>query len=92
MHSEETDLTYTALRGIRKQSVPDAEKLLSYAVSSYFKKHGFQPEADYVETIAGWHEASHGRGMSQEKRAVANLGMLHYIMEQSIPVKLCISW
>ena len=33
MHSPDTGLTYTALTGKRKQSVPDAEKLLSSAVA-----------------------------------------------------------
>ena len=55
MHSPDTGLTYTALTGKRKQSVPDAEKLLSSAVAKWCKENGFPEEGRVAEVIANWH-------------------------------------
>lgn len=61
MRDPSTDLTHTALVGKRKQSVTDAEKLLSYHVAQFLDKNGHSVEARYVQTVAKWHEASDGR-------------------------------
>lgn len=63
-----TGLTQAALTGERKQSVQDAERLLSYHVASFLREHNFQTEANYIEVVAGWHEASDGRGLSELER------------------------
>ncbi|KAI8494599.1 hypothetical protein Bbelb_278250 [Branchiostoma belcheri] len=55
MGSKDTDLTYAALVGLRKQSVSDAEKLLSHAVAQFFKSKGYESEAQYVKVVADWH-------------------------------------
>lgn len=47
-----TGLTHAALVGTRRQSVPDAEKLLSFHVAKFFREKHYFPEAEYVETIA----------------------------------------
>ena len=42
MRSPNTGLTYTALAGKRKQSVVDAERLLSYHVANFFREKGYR--------------------------------------------------
>ena len=61
MRSPNTGLTYTVLAGKRKQSVVDAEKLLSYNVAEFFRQKGYGKDYEYVKVIAQWHEASDGR-------------------------------
>lgn len=85
MRNPKTGLTHTALVGKRKQSVTDAEKLLSYHVCHFLKEKGYLAEAKYVEIVAKWHEASDGRGMTQLQRCKANYAMLSYILEDLIP-------
>lgn len=78
-------LTHAALTGQRQQSVEDAEKLLSYHVAASMQRNGYDTEAEYVTTIASWHEASDGRGMSQLQRCKANHQMLGYIVDELMP-------
>lgn len=58
-------LTHAALVGKRRQSVKDAERLLSYHVVKSLERHGYAQEAQFVRIIAEWHEAPYGRGLSQ---------------------------
>ena len=81
MRSKQADLTQPALVGKRKQSVRDAEKLLSHAVAGFFEKKKYSAEAEYVKVIADWHEATDGRGLSQEERSAANTRMQEYILK-----------
>ena len=74
-----TGLTHAALTGERKQSVTDAEKLLSFLVGSYEK------EGKFVETVAKWHEAADGIGLSELKRCSYNYGMLNMILDEWMP-------
>ncbi|XP_072016694.1 uncharacterized protein [Amphiura filiformis] len=83
--SETTDLTVAALLGKRKQSVADAESLLSPAVAKFFETKNYTNEAAYVNIVSRWHEASDGRGLSQAEREAANWDMFHYVMEDWIP-------
>lgn len=85
MRSPNTGLTYTALAGKRKQSVVDAEKLLSYNVAEFFRQKGYCKEYEYVKVIAQWHEASDGRGISQLQRCRYNHEMLGYILDEWMP-------
>ena len=85
MESDTNDLTLAALVGKRKQSVADAESLLSPAVASFFESKNYTREAEYVRIISQWHEASDGRGMTQEERKEANMNMFNYIVEGWIP-------
>lgn len=80
-----TGLTHAALVGARKQSVRDAEKLLSYPVAKFMQNTGHQVEAEYVSRIAGWHEASDGRGLSQLQRSKQNYAMLNYLLNEWMP-------
>ena len=61
MHDPTTGLTYTGLTGKRKQSVGDAEKLLSPPVGKWLRANGFSNEARFVEVVSNWHKASDGR-------------------------------
>ena len=78
-------LSHAVLIGKRKQSVEDAEKLLSHAVADFFAKKKYDKEEKYVRMIARWHEATDGRGMSQEERQKANLDMLNAIKDAWMP-------
>ena len=85
MHDPTTGLTYTALTGKRKQSVGDAEKLLSPAVGKWLNANGFLSEARFVEVVSNWHKASDGRGLSEAEREKYNLAMLDYLLEDWMP-------
>jgi hypothetical protein len=85
MNNAETGLTYTALTGKRKQSVGDAEKLLSPAVAKRLKANGFLNEGRFVEIVSNWHKASDGRGLTEADREKYNLAMLDYILEDWMP-------
>ena len=65
MNKPHTGLTYTALTGKRKQSVPDAETLLSAAVADWCKSNNYPEEGRVIEVIANWHKASDGRGFQK---------------------------
>ncbi|XP_063431643.1 uncharacterized protein LOC134714335 [Mytilus trossulus] len=80
-------LSHAALTGQRPQSVEDAEKLLSYHVAASMQRNGFDCEAEYVSTVAAWHEASDGslRGMGQLRHCKANYQMLNYIVADLMP-------
>ena len=85
MRDPKTGLTHTAHVGKRKQSVIDAEKLLSFHVAIFLDKSGHEKEAEYVKIIASWHEASDGRGVSQLNRCRANYTMLNYLLDELLP-------
>ena len=85
MNDPSTGLTYTALTGKRKQSVPDAEKLLSGAVSTWLIKHNYHREGQFVEIVANWHKATDGRGISEEQRKCYNEAMLNFLLEDWMP-------
>ena len=78
-------LTQVALQGIRKQSVEDAEKLLSKRVASFMMSKGFAKEAEYVSIVADWHRANDERGVNQISRCKANYSMLNYILDEWMP-------
>ena len=85
MNNAETGLTYTALTGKRKQSVGDAEKLLSPAVAKWLKANGYLNEGRFVEIVSNWHKASDGRGLTEAVRKKYNLAMLDYLLEDWMP-------
>lgn len=78
-------MTQTALQGLRKQSVPDAELLLSHRVAAFLSRHGHAQEAEYVRMFADWHEAWDGRGLNQDERSTANYKLLHYLLDDWMP-------
>jgi hypothetical protein len=78
-------LTHSALVGLRKQSVVDAERLLSFRMCNFMTKNNFEEEATFLKAVAGWHEASDGRGLTQLERCKANYIMLNYILDEWMP-------
>ena len=85
MMDPNTGLTHAALVGERKQSVPDAEKMLSYLVAKFLREHGHETEAYYVETVAGWHEVADGRGLTELERCRKNYSMLNMVFDEWMP-------
>lgn len=85
MLAPNTGLNQAALAGLRKQSVTDAERLLSHRVAAYMEQQGHHTAAEYVSIIAGWHEASDGRHLSEVERADKNKRMLSYLVQDWIP-------
>lgn len=85
VHDSSTGLTLAALRGERKQSVQDAERMLSFLVAKFLREHGYVAESNYVEIVAGWHEAADGRGISQLQRCKKNYMMLNMILDEWMP-------
>lgn len=80
-----TGLTHAALVGQRKQSVQDAERLLSDNMATFMKNHNHMEEATFIERVSKWHQASDGRGLSQRQRSEANYKMLNYILDVWMP-------
>ena len=78
-------LTHVALISERKQSLLDAERLLSYHVVKSLRRQGYETEAQYVEIIVNWHNAADGRGLNQLQRCKYNYEMLNYILEKWMP-------
>ena len=80
-----TGLTQVSLQGLRKQSVEDAEKLLSTRVATFLESKGYQSEAEYVQIIADWHRGNDERGLSQLERSRANYALLNYVLDEWMP-------
>ena len=53
MRDSKTGLTYAALTGQRKQSVQDAERMLSFLVSAFLEEKGYNQEALCVKIVVG---------------------------------------
>ena len=85
LNAPNTGLTYSALSGQHKQSVPDCERMFSRGVLAFMQKNGYKNEARFVGLVRNWHKASDGRGLSDEKRCQYNKDMLNYILEDWMP-------
>ena len=85
MKSCNTCLTYTALAGIRKQDVGDAERLLSQSVADFLRENEYSREADYIETILDWHRSADERGLTQLERCRMNYRFLNMILNELMP-------
>jgi hypothetical protein len=85
MRDPNTGLTFASLTGERKQSVVDAERMLSYLVSKFLNENGYEKEGAYINIVAGWHEAADGRGLSELERCKKNYAMLNMILDDWMP-------
>lgn len=85
MSDPNTGLTHAALTGERKQSVQDAERMLSYLVGDFLCKNGYVKEGQFVNTVAGWHEAADGRGLTELERCKKNYAMLNMLLDNWMP-------
>ena len=85
LKDSQSGLTHAALTGKRKQSLKDAERLLSYHVVESLRRHGHDREASHVEVMVHWHDATDGRGLSQLQRCRHNYQMLNFILDEWMP-------
>lgn len=85
VYSEDTQLSYHALIGTRKQSVSDAEQIFSSRVLDFFESKGYTEEAKYVRAIRNWRRASDERGLTDNQRSKFNDQLLSYILDELMP-------
>lgn len=81
----DTGLTYEALTGKNKQSVPDCERVISPGVISFMERNNHPEEATVLKTIHNWHKAVDGRGLNEATRSDYCKAMLNWILEAWIP-------
>lgn len=85
LHDPSTGLTYEALTGKNKQSVPDCERLISTGVIDFLERKGHQSGADVLRIIRNWHRAVDGRGLSESERLKFCYDMKCWILDDWIP-------
>lgn len=66
-HDPSSALTISALRGVRKQSVEDVERLISDAMMEWMERKGYVCEAEYLHSIRGWRRACNERGLTSDQ-------------------------
>ncbi len=82
LHDANTGLTYEALTGKNKQSVPDCELVVGPGVISFLKGRGDAASTVKVlQIIHNWHKAVDGRGLSEGDRARFCNEMKEWILE-----------
>ncbi|XP_028416819.1 uncharacterized protein LOC114541027 [Dendronephthya gigantea] len=80
-----TGLTYEALTGKNKQSVPDCERMISQGVIQFLNTRGYSNEARVLEIFRHWHLAADGRGISEEVRFSYLKEMKDWILDDWMP-------
>ena len=85
LKDSDTSLTYSALVGLRKQSVQDAERMFSLPLAMFMERNGFKEEAKYIQTINGWRRAVDQRGLTSLQRCRLNYKFLNYILDELMP-------
>jgi hypothetical protein len=85
LHDPATGLTYEALTGKNKQSVPDCERLVSSGVVLFFERRGSARSAKILKTIYNWHKAVDGRGLDERTRCQYLKDMKAWILDDWMP-------
>ena len=85
LHDPSTGLTYEALTGKNKQSVPDCERLISPGVISFLEQKGHTSGAGVLRQIHNWHKAVDGRGLSEEQRSNYCREMKEWLLSDWMP-------
>ena len=85
LHDVSSGLTYTALSGIRKQSVEDIERLFSESLVKCMEGRGYTSEAQYLSVIWNWKCACDERGLADSTRSTYNHKLLEYILDDLMP-------
>lgn len=85
MKDPETELTYSALTGVRKQSVEDVERLFGEKVIKFMEKKNYEAEARYLKVVRNWRQAIDKRGLSDGEREKLRMDFLKFILEDLIP-------
>lgn len=81
----ETGLTYEALTGKNKQSVPDCERMISPGVIRFMERNNHLEEAKVLKIIHNWYKAVDGRGLHETTRSVYCNNMLQWILDDWMP-------
>ena len=85
LHDPATGLTYEALTGKNKQSVPDCERLIGPGVISFLERKGHTSGASIIRLIHNWHKAVDGRGLSEEQRSTYCRDMKEWLLSDWMP-------
>lgn len=85
LHDPTTGLTYTALSGVRKQSVEDVERLFGDPLITWMEGKGYRNEAAYLTAVRGWRRATDERGLSDVQRAKLSAAFRCYILDEFMP-------
>ena len=85
LNDPSTGLTYTALSGVRSQSVEDAERLFGEGVIIFLRSKGYSYESRYISTVHNWRRACDERGLSDEERRLYNSEFMDFILDELMP-------
>lgn len=85
LHDPNTGLTYEALTGKNKQSVPDCELVISRGVIEFLVMNGHVSEARILGIIRNWHKAVDGRGLNEDLRSRYLSDMKDWILDDWTP-------
>ena len=84
-HDPSTGLTYEALTGKNKQSVPDCEHLINPGVISFLEQKGHKSGARVIKRIYNWHKAVDGRGLPEKQRSLNCREMKEWLLIDWMP-------
>ncbi|XP_065911420.1 uncharacterized protein [Dysidea avara] len=85
LHDSSAGLTYTALSGVRKQSVEDVERLFSGSLVKWMENKGYKKEAEYLSVVHNWRRACDERGLTSAQRSKYNADFLSYLLDDLMP-------
>ena len=85
LHDPLSGLTYEALTGRNKQSVPDCERLIGPGVISFLERNGHVSDGRIIKRLHNWHKAVDGRGLSEMQRSCYCNEMKQWILSDWIP-------
>jgi hypothetical protein len=85
LHDPTTGLTYEALTGKNKQSVPHCERLIGRGVIDYLRLRGYESDLRVIERLHNWHKAADGRGLSEDQRSLFCREIKEWILADWMP-------
>lgn len=85
LHDQPTQLTYTSLSDVQKQSVEDVEQLFSEPLIAWMKIRNYLVEETYLSSVHGWRHACDKREMSHAQRTQLNTTFHNYVLDELMP-------
>ena len=85
IYGASTGLTYEALTGKNKQSVPDCERLINPGVIAFLERKGDVSGAHVLKLFHNWHKAVDGRGLSEDQRSEFCNDLKEWILADWMP-------
>ncbi|XP_065887166.1 uncharacterized protein [Dysidea avara] len=85
LHDSSAGLTYTALSGVRKQSVEDVERLFSKSLVKWMEEKEYNAEAQHLRIVCNWRRACDERGLTRVQRSEFNNDFLNYLLDDLMP-------